>query len=1506
MNLRNQKRTRSLRSQDDISPFLPQTQTNSDRPRLKFDSPEKTEEWLASREKTDYTYSRSSSYTTTSLDSGYQVPIMSRLSQGSVLRDTSSPMRRGQQHFQREVSASPNRRSDRLAKKTTHNESSFTSRGHTSRSIQVSRHSTSASASMSHDHLAASAADESVHGSSSSTIASSASRMMSSLHHSARLRSGLHSDIREHSISHIYGLDANDESELSDTESSSAVTSRVGLTNKGASSEWTSVDHAHDHTHLASYSSSSSTVSLLLLPVYATISIVTSVLYFITTVIRTSWSSIAGGVYGSTSAVDSMSVSTSSANSVSSSIVNAFSSLVHIVSVSVYRFLTWLIGIDVRWLLFVKRSTLGVCGRLASLLGLSWATQKDRSAAAMSATMLREKRRRGTPCCLCLLLLLGTLAALYLLLAAAPFLLAAVSRNETKVTSPLHDVNQQLGILLGKLSSDGDEGGGAYAAGSGCLQCLKQEDIMTLIGVVVKGQLGDLQSQLTSQNQQIIAMHEQRVLQESQVTMLRDQLGVLIAKQERPNDHTLLYINSMEGQLTRVRGQLRNLQLSRLQGYNDVEIEQTEGSKIVLGLSGELKELSKEVSNLQTEMDSFQAQQMMEMSGVQTGSEKFRRDLKALHLSMVSWEERLAMNVTFLEARLTGLLKEVELLQSEDRLTNSKVTELVNRMNDFESGFSDVKIEMHNFRSEFGEMVAMQNLEEKDGRESVDSRLELLKKDVASLKASQADSSELLRAQQQKYQTLGGSLAEVQSEIGLLKISLEDLSVRQVRPVSSSIKQLNIKLAKLESDLSSLQASFLSLQGSDTEKVDKSGWESLHLSISNTERELNIFVADIDSLKIQVGQLRNQVDGFATSQEEQRSQTGAALRELKTDVGELTIKADRMVVLENMQGDADTNSLVQKLSDEVGAVRLDVGRIASLQGGSDIVVGVTNLKSSLTALESQISYFESTQMQMKRTISSSVSELKGEFSQMNQAFGEQSSAMVALNITVASLKQGQDKLTAFATRSEMQDLQAEMTNLKTMIGQLSAAQSNYATSGDVDTLKKQVASIRSKVDSTHTHLTEMSATYTGDSASHSALAADLLKLQGTVQQLEAMMYSDNHEPINLSLLDSRISSLTSILGDNNENLATFLAAGGLGGTGGTNDAIVALQQDLALIRSDTDRLNGLLYTQGQEGESVSAIAALLDRVAGLEASMAGVQTSLGGGGGGNEVRIQQFREEINHLKEDMMRQAAGHHSGAGLGIGVAAIKDELNAAKANITKLQVDVHDCCKNKTGLLGWWMAPWFSQGQRSSGGSVNLSADGSLDEERVKHIVLSALTMYSADKTGMVDYALESAGGSVISTRCSETHYSKTALLSIFGIPLWYMANSPRTVIQPDVQPGNCWAFKGTQGYMVIQLAGIIKPSAFSLEHIPKSLSPTGTIDSAPKEFSVWGLQDDEASESILLGTYSYDQEGPPLQFFAIENSEVEPIPAVELKIHSNHGNLEYTCLYRFRVHGTLHSR
>ncbi|XP_071532845.1 uncharacterized protein [Panulirus ornatus] len=202
------------------------------------------------------------------------------------------------------------------------------------------------------------------------------------------------------------------------------------------------------------------------------------------------------------------------------------------------------------------------------------------------------------------------------------------------------------------------------------------------------------------------------------------------------------------------------------------------------------------------------------------------------------------------------------------------------------------------------------------------------------------------------------------------------------------------------------------------------------------------------------------------------------------------------------------------------------------------------------------------------------------------------------------------------------------------------------------------------------------------------------------------------------------------------------------------------------------------------------------------------------------------------------------------------------------------------------------------------VELPFTAGLNESAVIRIVKEALMKYDADKTGMVDHALESAGGNIVSTRCTESYQVHQAEVSILGFPIYrYSTNNPRTIIQPDRMPGQCWAFKGSQGYIVIQLAGFVKPTGFSLEHIPKSLSPTGEIDSAPQDFEVWGLTS-ENDEGVYLGSYKYDENGEPLQSFMIKEQNTKYFPLVELKINSNHGNMQYTCLYRFRVHGIRH--
>uniref|UniRef100_A0ABM5EZN8 SUN domain-containing protein 1 isoform X6 n=1 Tax=Pogona vitticeps TaxID=103695 RepID=A0ABM5EZN8_9SAUR len=199
------------------------------------------------------------------------------------------------------------------------------------------------------------------------------------------------------------------------------------------------------------------------------------------------------------------------------------------------------------------------------------------------------------------------------------------------------------------------------------------------------------------------------------------------------------------------------------------------------------------------------------------------------------------------------------------------------------------------------------------------------------------------------------------------------------------------------------------------------------------------------------------------------------------------------------------------------------------------------------------------------------------------------------------------------------------------------------------------------------------------------------------------------------------------------------------------------------------------------------------------------------------------------------------------------------------------------------------------------VNEAGIAGITEAQAHIIVNNALKLYSQDKTGMVDFALESGGGSILSTRCSETYETKTALISLFGIPLWYFSQSPRVVIQPDMYPGNCWAFKGSQGYLVVRLSMMIYPTAFTLEHIPKTLSPTGNITSAPKDFSVYGLEDEYQEDGVHLGQYIYNQDGEPLQMFQVMKTTEKAFQIVELRIFSNWGHTEYTCLYRFRVHG-----
>ncbi|XP_023574719.1 SUN domain-containing protein 2 isoform X1 [Octodon degus] len=364
------------------------------------------------------------------------------------------------------------------------------------------------------------------------------------------------------------------------------------------------------------------------------------------------------------------------------------------------------------------------------------------------------------------------------------------------------------------------------------------------------------------------------------------------------------------------------------------------------------------------------------------------------------------------------------------------------------------------------------------------------------------------------------------------------------------------------------------------------------------------------------------------------------------------------------------------------------------------------------------------------------------------------------------------------------------------------------------------------------------------------------------------------------------------------------------------DTATRIQEELAAVRAehhqDSEDLFKKIVQASQESEariqhlksewqsmtqeaiqenSVQELGRLEAQLAGLRQELAALtlkQSSVEDEVGLLPQKIQAVRQEVESQfpawVSHFLLQGGGARSGLLQREEVQAQLQELESKiLAHVTEMQ---GKSAREAAALLGRTL---------QNEGVVGVT------EEQVHQIVKQALQRYSEDRIGMVDYALESGGASVISTRCSETYETKTALLSLFGIPLWYHSQSPRVILQPDVHPGNCWAFQGPQGFAVVRLSARIRPTAVTLEHVPKALSPNSTISSAPKDFAIFGLDEDLQQEGVLLGTFTYDQDGEPIQTFYFQTPKMAAYQVVELRILTNWGHPEYTCIYRFRVHG-----
>eukprot|EP00075_Anas_platyrhynchos_P013901 XP_027303154.1 SUN domain-containing protein 3-like [Anas platyrhynchos] len=122
-----------------------------------------------------------------------------------------------------------------------------------------------------------------------------------------------------------------------------------------------------------------------------------------------------------------------------------------------------------------------------------------------------------------------------------------------------------------------------------------------------------------------------------------------------------------------------------------------------------------------------------------------------------------------------------------------------------------------------------------------------------------------------------------------------------------------------------------------------------------------------------------------------------------------------------------------------------------------------------------------------------------------------------------------------------------------------------------------------------------------------------------------------------------------------------------------------------------------------------------------------------------------------------------------------------------------------------------------------------------QNILHFTRNAFEKVLKIYTWMPDWALKSLGATIDVQRTSKSCGGKGAK-KWWTFPLFSFAKHPETILQPRISPGDCWAFRGSQGHVVIRLPVTIWPAAFTIWHISRPVSPSREVSSAPKAFAV----------------------------------------------------------------------
>lgn len=405
---------------------------------------------------------------------------------------------------------------------------------------------------------------------------------------------------------------------------------------------------------------------------------------------------------------------------------------------------------------------------------------------------------------------------------------------------------------------------------------------------------------------------------------------------------------------------------------------------------------------------------------------------------------------------------------------------------------------------------------------------------------------------------------------------------------------------------------------------------------------------------------------------------------------------------------------------------------------------------------------------------------------------------------------------------------------------------------------------------------------------------------------------------------------------------------------------LTLESERSRTKSE-DSLKSVHDLRGQLGSIEGKIASETRKVDDVEKK---TKDALSQGLSGVRREVEVLQEEVKHQRKvlEQQKEQVRHNqpktdstaTDEEARIRLKALEERIGSVEGGVKDALEQIAKKPSPAAGLpvpsvgSAWWNKLASSVGSLKVSNGQDVSA---IISQMVDTAIFSAMTK---DLIGKSDFALHSTGARVIPSLTSETLQLEPAGLGSWMMGLVMNTGSsegrpPVTALHHESHHGYCWPFAGSQGQLGVMLARPAVLDSFTIDHVPKDMA--FDIKSAPRRMEVWGMVEGQANlekvqqwreelrslreelaedvrepldvlvdgpswpgypqtlhktpEYLRLASFDYDVESSR----SVQTFDVDPhvkrlgidVGVVVLRIMSNWGIDDFTCLYRFRAHG-----